>query len=127
MDSGETTRFPDDLGFIVLLFVLFVIPKALQRYRIPAAVTSLVLGALAMNLGWIVESPTISLLSTLGSVSLFLFPGREIKGPELQRGAPVLIQPAVIWTMLTAAIAFAATRFGLTTRAAALTALAIST
>src|SRR5688572_25956872 len=120
-------QFPDDLGFIVLLFVLFVIPKALQRYRIPAAVTSLVLGALAVNLGWVSENPTISLLATFGIVSLFLFAGLEIDGPELQRGANVLIQHAALWALLTVAIAVGATRFGLTPRAAALTALAIST
>jgi Kef-type K+ transport system membrane component KefB len=124
---GATTQFPDDLGFIILLFVLFVIPKALQRYRIPAAITSLVLGAVAANAGWVSENPTISLLSTFGIVSLFLFAGLEIDGRELQRGSQLLIQHAVLWAALTVAIAFAATRFGLSVRAAALTALAIST
>jgi Kef-type K+ transport system membrane component KefB len=127
MQMPTGSQFPDDLGFIVLLFVLFVVPKALQRFRIPAAITSLVLGALAVNLGWVSENPTISLLATFGIVSLFLFAGLEIDGPELQRGANVLIQHALLWALLTVAIALAATRFGLTTRAAALTALAIST
>lgn len=127
MEPSTGSHFPDDLGFIVLLFVLFVIPKALQRYRIPAAVTSLVLGTLSINLGWVTENPTISLLSTFGIVSLFLFAGLEIDGKELQRGANVLLQHAVLWALLTFGIALAATHFGLTTRAAALTALAIST
>jgi Kef-type K+ transport system membrane component KefB len=124
---GAPTQFPDDLGFIILLFVLFVIPKALQRYRIPAAITSLVLGAVAANAGWVSENPTISLLSTFGIVSLFLFAGLEIDGGELQRGSRLLIQHAVLWAALTVAIAIAATRFGLSVRAAALVALAIST
>jgi Kef-type K+ transport system membrane component KefB len=125
---GNTgSHFPDDLGFIALLFALFVVPKALQRYRIPAAITSLVMGALAANIGWVSENPTIQLLSTFGIVALFLFAGLEINEAELKRGSRVLVQHAVLWTLLTLAIAFGATRFGLSSRAAALTALAIST
>lgn len=119
--------FPDDLGFILLLFVLFVVPKALQRYRIPAAITSLVLGALAGNMGWVTENPTIQLLSTFGIVSLFLFAGLEINGSDLKRGARVLLQHAALWTVLTLAITLGAQAFGMSLRAAALTALAIST
>jgi Kef-type K+ transport system membrane component KefB len=80
-----------------------------------------------VNFGWMTENPTISLLSTFGIVSLFLFAGLEIDGKELQRGSNVLLHHAVLWGLLTFGIAFAATRFGLTARAAALTALAIST
>jgi Kef-type K+ transport system membrane component KefB len=107
--------------------VLFVVPKALQRYRVPAAISSLAMGALAVNVGWVSESPTIELLSTFGIVALFLFAGLEIDGAELRRGARVLTQHAVLWTALTLAIALTAARFGLSGRAAALTALAIST
>ena len=65
-ESPASTCIPDDLGFIVLLFVLFGIPRALQRFRIPAAITSLVLGALAANLGWVEESLVLRLMSTFG-------------------------------------------------------------
>ncbi len=34
-----------ELGYIAVLFGLFVIPRALQRFGMPAAVTSLLLGA----------------------------------------------------------------------------------
>lgn len=119
--------FPDDLGLILLLFALFVIPKALQRYRIPAAVTSLVMGALAAGLEVITANPTIDLLSTFGIVSLFLFAGLEINERELRSGARVLIQHAVLWTVLTIAVTFGVAQFGIGTRAAALTALAITT
>ena len=79
------TEIPDDLGFIVLLFVLFVIPKALQRYRVPAAITSLILGALAANLGWVEENLALRLMSTFGIVALFLFAVGmvEVLGPRL--------------------------------------------
>ena len=127
METAPPSPLPDDLGFIVLLFVLFVVPKALQRFRIPAAVTSLVMGALAVNLGIVGENPTIQLLATFGIVSLFLFAGLEINGRELRRGARVLIQHAVLWTALTILVAFVASRFGLGGRASALVALAVTT
>jgi Kef-type K+ transport system membrane component KefB len=125
--SDPPSVFPDDLGLILLLFALFVIPKALQRYRIPAAVTSLVMGALATGLDVITANPTIDLLSTFGIVSLFLFAGLEINERELRSGARVLIQHALLWTLLTVAVTFGVVQFGIGTRAAALMALAITT
>ncbi len=90
-------RLPEDFGFIILLFVLFVIPKALQRYRVPAAITSLVLGAVAANTGLVQGSLTLQMLSTFGIVALFLFAGLEIQAEELRRGARTLVQHVVLW------------------------------
>src|SRR5688500_16226082 len=78
-----TPAVPEDLGFIVLLCVLFVIAKVLQRYRIQAATTSLLLGALASITGIAHESLTLQMLTTFGIVSLFLFAGLEIQAEEL--------------------------------------------
>jgi Kef-type K+ transport system membrane component KefB len=123
-----TPAVPEDLGFIVLLFVLFVIPKVLQRYRIPAAITSLLLGALAANTGLVHESLTLQMLSTFGIVSLFLFAGLEIQAEELRRGARTLVQHVILWSVLVVASAWAAYRFaGLGWRPAALIALALMT
>jgi len=125
----QTTHgLPDDLGFIVLLFVLFVIPKVLQRYRIPAAVTALVLGAIAANTGLVQPSLTLQMLSTFGIVSLFLFAGLEIQAEELRRGARTLAQHAVLWSLLVFGTAWIAYRFaGLDWRPAALVAIALMT
>jgi Kef-type K+ transport system membrane component KefB len=125
----ESTRaVPEDLAFIVLLFVLFVIPKALQRYRIPAAITSLVLGAMAANLGWVQPSVALNLLSTFGIVALFLFAGLEIDANEIRKGARTLVQHVLLWSLLTALTLFVATRyFALDVRPAALVALALLT
>lgn len=123
-----TKGLPEDFGFIILLFVLFVIPKALQRYRIPAAITSLILGALASNTGLIEGSLTLQLLSTFGIVSLFLFAGLEIQAEELRRGARTLVQHVVLWSALVMATAWAAYAFlGLSWRPAALIAIALMT
>jgi Kef-type K+ transport system membrane component KefB len=117
-----------NLRYIALLFALVVLPKALQRYRVPGAITSLLLGIGSGALGWFEGDPTVQLLSTFGIVSLFLFAGLEISGPELQRGARILIQHGLIWSLLAFLVAFLAKEvFGLSGRAAALTALAIVT
>jgi Kef-type K+ transport system membrane component KefB len=122
------TQIPDDLGFIVLLFVLFVIPRALQRFRIPAAITSLVLGALAANLGWVEENLALRLMSTFGIVALFLFAGLEIDAAELRKGARTLVQHVVLWSLLLTGVAWAVvTLFEITLRPALLVALALIT
>ena len=76
--STEPARIPSQLGFIALLFALFLLPKALQRFRIPGAITSLLMGAGASALGWFPHDPTLNLMSKLGIVALFLFAGLEI-------------------------------------------------
>ena len=122
------TEIPDDLGFIALLFVLFVIPKALQRYRVPAAITSLILGALAANLGWVEENLALRLMSTFGIVALFLFAGLEIDGAELRKGARTLVQHVILWSLLLAGVAWSVVSlFDIALRPALLVALALVT
>ena len=36
---------PAELEYVLLLFVLFVVPRLLQRFRIPSAISALALGA----------------------------------------------------------------------------------
>jgi Kef-type K+ transport system membrane component KefB len=63
-----------EVQYVALLFGLFVVPRLLQRFRLPSAITSLALGALCgLWLGRFVGDPTVKLLSTFGIVSLFLF------------------------------------------------------
>ena len=54
---------PPELDYILLLFALFVVPRMLQRFRLPAAITSVALGAaVGMGLGLFTRDATISLL-----------------------------------------------------------------
>ena len=123
-----TSTVPEDIAFVVLLFALFVIPKALQRYRIASAVTSLVMGAGATALGFFHNDPTLHLLSTFGIVALFLFAGLEIDGHELRRQASPLIVHGLIWSVLLAiGAAVAVYAFGFEVRPALLIALALLT
>jgi len=121
-------RIPKELGFIALLFALFLLPKAMQRYRIPGAVTSLLMGMAASALGWFPHDPTLALLSTLGITALFLFAGLEIDADELQRNVRPLVLHAAIWTALaTVTAVVASSMLGLSLRVAALLSLALVT
>ena len=115
------------IGYILLIFALFVVPRALQRWRIPSAITSLVLGAAAsMGLGWYVGDQTVHLLSTLGIVALFLFAGLEVDGRALRADARIVTQHVVIRVAIIAGVAYGATRlYGFETRPAVLFALAL--
>jgi Kef-type K+ transport system membrane component KefB len=115
--------------YVFLLFGLFVVPRLLQRFRIPTAITSLALGALCgLELGWFVGDPTVKLLSTLGIVSLFLFAGLEVDLGELRRQRRVVQQHLLFRVLMLAAVAAAAgLALRLEPRPALLVALALVT
>jgi len=97
------TSFPPELSYVFLLFALFVVPRFLQRYRLPAAVTSFALGAVAgMGFGLFQHDATIEILSALGIASLFLFAGLEVDFGELRKHTPVLVQHLTIRVLLLA-------------------------
>jgi Kef-type K+ transport system membrane component KefB len=119
---------PRDLTYVLLLFVLFVVPRFLQRYRLPTAITSLGLGIAAAALGLFEHDPTITLLATFGIVALFLFAGLDADVDELRPDVPVLLQHLVLWSAtLVALTAGASAAFNLSVRSAALVGLALIT
>ena len=76
-----------ELVYLALIFGLLVVPRALQRFRVPAPLTCLAFGIGAMLwLGDGVHDPVVVLLSTLGISSLFLFAGLEVDLRALRRG-----------------------------------------
>jgi len=95
--SALADALRSELGYVLLLFVLFVLPRFLQRYRLPQAITSVALGAV-LGLGFHLYQgdSTVGLLATLGIVSLFLFAGLEVDFQELRREARVLVQHLVV-------------------------------
>jgi len=121
--------FTSELTYIILLFGLFVVPRMLQGIGLPTAITSLALGgALGLGLGLFQHDPTITLLSTLGIVSLFLFAGLEVNLQELRGGSRVLILHLINSVALYAAATWLLWRFaGLELRPAILVALALLT
>jgi len=125
----QADKNPRELDYILLLFALFVVPRFLQRYRLPSAVTSVALGMLAgMGLGLFLQDRTVGLMATLGIVSLFLFLGLDVDFPQLRSEAPVLVQHMAIGVGALAGVAtLVHYAVGLDWRPSLLTALALLT
>lgn len=76
-----------ELLYLLLIFALMVIPRALQRFMVPSPISCLLFGIGAMLvLGKDVHDPVVTLLSMLGISSLFLFAGLEVDPSALRRG-----------------------------------------
>jgi len=118
-----------ELVYVGVLFALFVVPRALQRFGVPAAITSLVLGAVAgVGFGLFQHDTTLHLLSAFGIVALFLFAGLEVDTRDLRDNAPVLAQHLIVRGLLLFALAvIAGGVLGLDPRPATLLALALLT
>lgn len=118
-----------EITYVALLFGLFVVPRLVERFGIPAAITAFGLGAaVGMGLGIFQADPTVKLLSTLGIVSLFLFAGLEINFAELRATTSILVQHLVIKVVMVAGVSWLVIRFfGLETRPAILVSLALLT
>lgn len=116
-------------SYLILLVALFVVPRALQRLRIPTGITSFALGGIsALQLGQFVDDPTVRLLALLGIVSLFLFAGLDVEIDDLRRHWRVLGQHVAIQLASLALLGFALARtFELAPRSATLVALALLT
>jgi Kef-type K+ transport system membrane component KefB len=118
-----------DLVYLLLIFGLLVVPRALQRLRLPAPITSLLLG-LGATLLWGEEThdPVVVLLSALGISSLFLFAGLEVDWAALRRGVGRLLLHLGIRIAALAGTAWLAWRYlDLGWQAASLVALALLT
>lgn len=90
-----------EVVYLLLIFGLLVIPRALQRFRIPAPLTSFAFGMVAaVFLVGFSQDATLALLATLGISSLFLFAGLEVQIEDLKRG---------MWPLLTHLLARACT------------------
>jgi len=114
---------------MLLVIGLFIVPRALQRFRLPSAVTCVLIGAL-LSIGFHLfqEDSTVRVLATLGIVSMFLFAGLEVDFSELRSGRRILLQH-IGAQLLLLAVGCGALQlvFGLELRPALLFALALFT
>jgi Kef-type K+ transport system membrane component KefB len=77
--------------YLAVVFGLLVIPRALQRFRLPAQLTCFALGIIVAGFFKpLITDTVISYLSTLGIASLFLFAGLEVDLAELRHQLPSL-------------------------------------
>lgn len=118
-----------ELVYLGLIFGLLVIPRALQRFKLPAPISCLLFGIGAMLLlGEQVHDPVVTLLSTLGISSLFLFAGMEVDLRALRRGIWPLLVHLLIRICSLVLLAWLAMRYlALGWQASALLALALLT
>lgn len=118
-----------EVQYLLLVVGLFIVPRILQRFRLPSAITCLGIGALAgMGLHVFHDDATVPFLATLGIVSLFLFAGLEVDFRELRQGLKVVIGHLAIQTLVLIGATFASMRvFHLELRAGVIFALAVLT
>ena len=125
MPEGLATN----LAYLTLIFALIVVPRVLQRFRLPAPLTSAGLGLLATGvLGATTHDSVLTLLSTLGISSLFLFAGLEVDVESVWRGRwPLLAHLVLRAAVVTGATVLAMRYGGYPWNTAALLALALLT
>jgi Kef-type K+ transport system membrane component KefB len=122
-------ELPKEFQYILLLFGLLVLPKALQRFRVPSAITTLMLGVgFGAGLGYFTQDETVHLLATFGIAALFLFAGLDVDGGSLRREARILSEHLLIVSLtVTGAAGVVMGLFPLSTREAVLVGLALVT
>lgn len=102
-----------DLIYLGLILGLLVLPRALQRFRIPAPLTCLAFGVLATFVAAeFSQDKTIALLSVLGISSLFLFAGLEIDLDELKKGWRPLLGNVLTYAVILALAVYLLQRWG---------------
>ncbi len=119
----------NELIYLLLIFGLLVIPRALQRFKVPAPITCLLLGlGAALIWGERSHDSVIVLLSTLGISSLFLFAGLEVDLVGLRKGLARLSVYLVSWSLFLMGLGWLGWRYlDLGWQAAVLVALALLT
>jgi Kef-type K+ transport system membrane component KefB len=101
-----------NLAYLGLIFALIVIPRALQRFRLPAPLSCFALGMVAAYLtGPDYHDSTLILLATLGISSLFLFAGLEVDFASLRRGRWPLLGHLVLSGVILTAATWAGMRY----------------
>lgn len=84
MDLTLSASFVQPLIYLGLLLGILVVPKALQRFRIPGPITCLFFGiGISLFGGDYHHDKTLVLLSVFGIASLFLFAGLEVSLSDL--------------------------------------------
>ncbi len=128
-DWSGLASLPAEVVYLLVVTGLFIVPRMLERFRIPGALACVGLGAaLGLGFGLFQHDAVLTLLSTFGIVALFLFAGLEVELSSLRASLVVLGQHLVIQCALIAIAAWAVgTVFDLGWRASALAGLAIVT
>ncbi len=100
----ELLGITSQLVLLGVIFILLVVPRALQRFKIPAPLTCFALGiGTVLFLADFSRDQTLGLLSALGISSLFLFAGLEVNVDDLRKNAWALFKHLFIRCVVLAA------------------------
>jgi Kef-type K+ transport system membrane component KefB len=100
------------LIYLATVFGLLVIPRALQRFRLPAQLTCFIFGiAVATFYRAHSDDQVTVVVATLGIASLFLFAGLDVDIPELRRQFPRLAGHLAIRAVFLIALVWVAMRY----------------
>jgi Kef-type K+ transport system membrane component KefB len=116
-----------EVFYLFVICSLLVVPRILQRFRIPAPLTCLLLGVVVAEL-FPTDGRIVHFAAVLGITSLFLFAGLEIKFSQMRDHAVSLAAFAVIRLVSLAALTFIVQYLlKISSQAACLVALALLT
>jgi Kef-type K+ transport system membrane component KefB len=118
-----------EIAYLILIPALLIVPRALQRFLLPAPLACFGFGLLtAVFLGALPQMALLSLMATLGVSTLFLYAGIETDLHVLRGGARELAAHLALRLVNLGALTWAAMQFlGLSWQAGCLLALALLT
>ncbi|SDF87380.1 cation:proton antiporter [Terriglobus roseus] len=100
------------LTYLFMIFGLLVVPRALQRFRVPAPLTCFALGILAaIFLKQLVGDPVGTVVATFGIAALFLLAGLEVDLVEIRHQLPQLSGYLATRAIFLAAFAWVGIRY----------------
>ena len=119
----------EQILFLALIVALMVIPRVLQRWRVPAPLGAFALGLVAsLIVPHVVSATLLHVLSTLGICAVFLFAGVDLEPADFRRGSWPLLANLTVNAVALAAVSWLAVRYlHMRWQVAALLALALLT
>ncbi len=118
-----------DMLYVVLIIMLFILPRLFVRFGIPVGLGAFFLGYISANQFMIFSNDQIiPIFSTLGISSLFLYAGLEIDFNDLKANARHLVQHILVLSGILVLFTFGlSTLFGFTPAVSAIVSLALLT
>jgi Kef-type K+ transport system membrane component KefB len=90
-----------ELSYVVLIVMLFVLPRIISRIGVPVGLGAFFLGFVSSNyLGIFSDRDVISTSATLGISALFLYAGLEVNFSELRQNVKLLAQHVLIRSLM---------------------------
>lgn len=129
MPNLSLPALPEQVIYLAIVFILLVIPRALQKYRIPAPLTCFALGMITVfGIADYSHNSTLTFLAALGISSLFLFAGLEVDLHDLKKGFWPLLSHLFIRCLIISGFTWVGMHYlGYTVQISGLLALALLT